>query len=121
MIQKAFKHDAMSAAQIKVWNKCFKDGRESVESDPHSGRYAIRRTPENVQCVQAAINKELWLFTKLKSPLKGKRFQITDEIKENMMGYLMVIPTKDFSECFEQWKRCWENCVRSQGTYLEGD
>ena len=21
---------------------------------------------------------------------------------------------------FEQWKRCWENCVRSQGAYMEG-
>ena len=37
MIQKASEDDAMSAAQIKVWHKCFKDGEESVESDPHSG------------------------------------------------------------------------------------
>ena len=58
---------------------------------------------------------DFWLFPKLKSPLKGKRFQITDEIKENMMGQLMAIPTEDFAECFEEWKRCWENCVRSQG------
>ena len=34
-IQKAFGDDAMSAVQIKVWHKHFKDGRESVESDPH--------------------------------------------------------------------------------------
>ena len=33
----------------------------------------------------------------------------------------VAIPTKDFAECFEQWKRCWENCVRSQGVYIEGD
>ena len=44
-----------------------------------------------------------------------------DEIQENIMGQLMAIPTKDFAECFVQWKRCWENCVRSQGTYFEGD
>ena len=25
-------------------------------------------------------------------------------------GQLMAIPTKDFAECFEQWKRRWENC-----------
>ena len=36
-------------------------------------------------------------------------------------GSWWVIPTKDFVECFEQWKRCWENCVRSQGAYFEGD
>ncbi len=34
---------------------------------------------------------------------------------------LMAIPTKDFAECFEQWKRCWENCSSSQGAYFEGD
>ena len=58
MIQKAFWDDAMSAAQIKMWHKCFKDGRESVESDPHSGRPATSRTPENVEHVGAAINKD---------------------------------------------------------------
>ena len=57
MIQKAFRDNAMSAAQIKVWHKCFKDGRELVGSDPCSGRPATSRTPENVECVQAAINK----------------------------------------------------------------
>ena len=32
-----------------------------------------------------------WLFPKLKSPLKGKRFQTIHEIQENMMGQLMAI------------------------------
>ena len=58
IIQKAFGDDVMSAGQLKVWHKCFKDGRESVESDPCSGRPATSRTPENVECVQAAINKD---------------------------------------------------------------
>ena len=34
---------------------------------------------------------DIWLFPKLKSPLKGKRFQIIDEIQENMMRQLMEI------------------------------
>ena len=55
---KAFRDDAMSATQIKVWHKCFKDGGESVKSDPCSGRPATSRTPENVEHVQAAINKD---------------------------------------------------------------
>ena len=58
MIQEAFRDDAMSAAHIKVWHKCFKNGQESVESDPCSGRLVIRKTPENVERVQAAINKD---------------------------------------------------------------
>ena len=110
MIQKAFRDDAMSAAQVKVWHKRFKDRQESFESDAHSGRPITNRTPENVECVWAAINKDFWLSPKLKSPLKRKRFQIINEIQENTMGQLMAIPTKDFAEYSEQWKRCWENC-----------
>ena len=41
--------------------------------------------------------------------------------QDNTTGQVMVNPTKDFAECFEQWKRQWENSVRSQGAYLEGD
>ena len=58
MIQKAFGDDAMSAEQIKVWHKCFKDDQESLESGPRSGRPIKSRTPENVECEQAAINKD---------------------------------------------------------------
>ena len=49
--QKAFGGDSMSAVQIRVWHRCFKDGQESIESDPHSGRPATSSTPENVECV----------------------------------------------------------------------
>ena len=62
---------------------------------------------------------DFWLFPKLKSPLKGKRLETVDEIQENITGQLMVILTKDFAECFEQLKRCWENQVRSQRAYFE--
>ena len=34
---------------------------------------------------------QLLAFPKLKSPLKGKRFQTIDEIQESMMGQLMAI------------------------------
>ena len=56
MIQKAFGDDVMSSGQIKVCHKRFKDGQESVESDPCSGRPATSRTPENVERVQTVMN-----------------------------------------------------------------
>ena len=68
MIQKAFGVVAMNAMQIKVWHKCFKDGQESVESDPCSGRSAKSRTPENVECVRVAMNKDL--------PLTGRELEV---------------------------------------------
>ena len=41
-------------------------------------------SPDLVPC-------DFWLFPKLKSPLKRKRFQTIDEIQENITGQLMVI------------------------------
>ena len=58
MIQKSFEDNAMNVAQMKMWHKCFKDGQESVERDQHSGRPATSRTPEKVECVEVAINKD---------------------------------------------------------------
>ena len=58
MIQKTFGDNAMSAVQIKVWHKCLKGGQESVESDLCSGRPEASRTPENVERVRAAINRD---------------------------------------------------------------
>ena len=46
---------------------------------------------------------DFWLFPKLKSPLKVKRFQTINEIQENTT------------------EKVTENCVRSQGAYFEGD
>ncbi|EZA60666.1 hypothetical protein X777_14272 [Ooceraea biroi] len=38
MLKKAYGSDSMSKAQIFRWHKTFKDGRESVEDEPRSGR-----------------------------------------------------------------------------------
>ena len=48
------------------------------------------------QVIQSPYSQDLvpcnfWLFPKLKSPLKGKRFQTIDEIQENTLGQLMAI------------------------------
>ena len=51
MIQKAFGNNAMSAVQIKVSHKHFKDGQESIQSDPRSGRPTTSTTPENAERV----------------------------------------------------------------------
>jgi len=49
--------DSMSEAQIKLWYRRFKDGWDSVESDPHSGKPSTSKTPENVQRVRVAISE----------------------------------------------------------------
>ncbi|XP_043524290.1 protein GVQW3-like [Frieseomelitta varia] len=57
MIRKVYGDDSMSNTQIKEWYKRFKDGRVSVDSDYRSGRPSTSRTVENVERIQAAINK----------------------------------------------------------------
>ena len=77
------------------------------DSAPHS--------PDLVPC-------DFWLFPKLKSPLKGKRFQTIDEIQENMMGQLMVtgrtvwgpkVPTLKGTEASLSYVHCFLSFVSS--------
>ena len=91
MIQKAFGDDAMSATQIKVWHKRFKDGRESVECDPISGRPATSRTPENVERVRAAINKDRRLTVRELEKDLGIPKTIVSEILTQDLGMRRVV------------------------------
>lgn len=64
---------------------------------------------------------DFFLFPKLKRPMKGKRFQSVDEIKEKSLEQLNSISQDEFSGSFTQWKHRWEKCIASQGEYFEGD
>ena len=57
------------------------------------------------------------LFPKLKSSLKGRRFQTVDEIEENSMRDRRAIP----QNTFQNWEKRWERCIKSGGEYCEGD
>ena len=65
---------------------------------------------------------DFWLFPKLKSLLKGKRFQTMDEIQENMIGQLMAIgrtvwspkvPTLKGAEASFSYVQCFVYLVSS--------
>ena len=43
-----------------------------------------------LQPSQDVVPRNFWLFPKLKSPLKGKRFQTIEEIQESITGQLMA-------------------------------
>jgi len=60
---------------------------------------------------------DFFLFPKLKSTLKGRRFDTFDEIQKNSKKELFAIP----KEAFQSWQKCWERCVASEGNYFEGD
>jgi len=60
------------------------------------------------------------LFSKLKTSLKGRRFQAIAEIQANAIRELRAITKSAFQEAFQQWKKRWERCIASRGDYFEG-
>jgi hypothetical protein len=63
---------------------------------------------------------DFFLFPKLKTTLKGRRFQTTEEIQESAIRELPAITENAFQEAFQQWKKRWERCIASRGDYYEG-
>jgi hypothetical protein len=64
---------------------------------------------------------DFFLFPKLKSTLKGHRFESTEAIKTNSLAHLRSIPKTAFQECFITLQKHWQRCIQSRGEYLEGD
>jgi hypothetical protein len=62
---------------------------------------------------------DFWLFPKLKSVLKGKRFSDVDDIKAPVKKMSTDIPVQDFKNCSEQWPMCWEHRIELEGDYFE--
>jgi len=53
MLKDAFGEEALSQTRTFEWFKHFKDGRETVEDDKHSGRLSTCKTPEMIaKCVK---------------------------------------------------------------------
>jgi len=69
-------------------------------------------------CFPDLVPADLFLFPKLKSSLKDRRFQTVEEIEENSIRDLRTIP----QNTFQNWeKKSWEWCIESGGEYFEGD
>jgi hypothetical protein len=60
-----------------------------------------------------------FLLPKLKSALKGSRFQTVEEIVENSLQDLRAFPQNTFHDAFQNWKKHGEWCVKSGGEYLK--
>ena len=63
---------------------------------------------------------DFWMFPKLKTALKGMRFDDIETIQSNATRELNAIPKSAFEDCFKIWKHRWERVVQSNGDYFEG-
>ena len=57
----------------------------------------------------------------MKKVLKRKHFAHVEEGKPKMAEALKDIKIDEFKNCFEQWKKCLNRCIASNGEYFEGD
>jgi hypothetical protein len=64
---------------------------------------------------------DFFLFAKLKSTIKGRRFQTVEDVEENSPRNLCAIPQNTFQEAFQNWKKRWEQCINGGEECCEGD
>ena len=58
----------------------------------------------------------------MKKVLKGKHFADVEEVKQKKTAEaLKGIKINEFKNYFEQWKKCLDRCIASNGEYFEGD
>jgi hypothetical protein len=83
--------------------------KHSIPVVPHSPH-----SPDLAPC-------DFFLFPRLKSTLKGKRFEDVSEIQLNTTRQLQAIPKQVYQKFIEKWKDRWNRCKQSGGSYFEGD
>jgi len=64
---------------------------------------------------------DFYLFSKLKSKLKGHHSGRWKTYKKIVTDELNTLTENDFQYCYDQWKKRWKHCVTSQGSNFEGD
>ena len=77
----------------------------------------IDQPPESSNLVPC----DFFLFRKLKLPLRRTPFDLIEAIKHNSCKELKVIPESAYKKCFENWKKRWNICIVSNGTYFGVD
>jgi histone-lysine N-methyltransferase SETMAR len=63
---------------------------------------------------------DFWLFPKIKSALKGRRFQDIKDIQK-VTTALKAVPQQEFPKYFQQCQHRWAKCIAAQGEHFQGD
>jgi len=70
-------------------------------------------SPDLAQC-------DFWLFPKVKRTMKGKCFELIQDIEAAMTAQLKTLTKEDFKNCFRKWQERWDKCVQSEGENFAG-
>lgn len=64
---------------------------------------------------------DFFLFPRLKTTLKGQRFEDVNETIRNATEELKAITLEEIQRCFQKWQQRWDHCIEAKGHYFEGD
>jgi transposase len=103
-----------------VQNACCAPAHASLLIRSYLAKHLISVVPQP-PCSPDLAPAHFFLFPKIKTTLKGHRFQTIEEIQENAIRKLRVITESAFQEALQQWKKHWERCITSRGDYFEGE
>lgn len=79
----------------------------------------------NIQCVRHPPYSpdlapcDFWLFSLLKSKLRGKSFSSRNSIERAVEQAIASIQKDEWSKTFQEWKKRCRMCVETGGTYFE--
>jgi hypothetical protein len=62
---------------------------------------------------------DFWLYPKVKSALKGRRFQNIEDILKNITTLRAI--QQEFQKWSQRWQHRWAKCTAAQGECFEGD
>ena len=121
----------MSAAQIKVWRKRLQDGRESVGSDPRSGRPATSRTPwecwmcmgciQQIRGWQCKNKRLLWEFQKSVSKMLMQDLVMKHVVLNSFYGFCYREEGTSCCSCWLDSSRYQWTRFSQEGHNFEGD
>ncbi|KAG5341362.1 GVQW3 protein, partial [Acromyrmex heyeri] len=127
MLTVAYGEATLDRSNVYRWYKMFSEGREDVNDEERAGHPSTSTTdairqkrPDFHRILPDLAPCDFFLFSKLKRPMKGRRYATIEEIK-TASKELNKITKNDFLKCFEDWKKRWHKCIISDGDYFEGD
>ena len=62
MLVQVYRTEAVSRKCVYDWFRRFRDGKETAEDEPHSGRPSTSRTPEMIERVRQILAQD-WRVT----------------------------------------------------------
>jgi len=82
-------------------------GSKKITTLPH-----LPYSPDLAPC-------DFFIIPKLKTDFKGHNFETLENVQAAATKALNNISSEDFLHCYEEWQKCWNHCIRSQGAYFE--